>query len=412
MQLFLNVLLLISSSLFSQELFVQEEEKNLYRSAVEYSFDEVLDNGSYTFLFEQINGMINIIGHAGSGTHLIIDNRVHAFSNKNAISILKNSQINVYHDKIEKVIRIKKMSERYDHKIIGKIDLHLPFNTNLRGTIKNSDLTISKVRGTIAINTESTDSDLNNLNGNINITTRGGNISATKLSGEMELTVVSGDINIFDCDANSMLTMDNGNIFINGLKGNLLSNTTLGETLVSNYEGESSVFNINVGNLKINKSKSNINATIDIGSVNINNIQGATTIFTGKGEINLNNIIGDVNCNTNFGNVNGINLFGKINANSELGDIEINKGYNSFLKDHSVNIATKRGSISVRLPSDLPYAINSQCHNLETRNAISSEIPLDEEFLSAKVVAQGKIKEGTISCNLSSNYGPISIFTN
>ena len=412
MQLFLSVLLLISSSLFSQELFVQEEEKNLYRSAVEYSFDEVLDNGSYTFLFEQINGMINIIGHAGSGTHLIIDNRVHAFSNKNAISILKNSQINVYHDKIEKVIRIKKMSERYDHKIIGKIDLHLPFNTNLRGTIKNSDLTISKVRGTIALNIESTDSDLNNLNGNINITTRGGNISATKLSGEMELTVVSGDINIFDCDANSMLTMDNGNIFINGLKGNLLSNTTLGETLVSNYEGESSVFNINVGNLKINKSKSNINATIDIGSVNINNIQGATTIFTGKGEINLNNIIGDVNCNTNFGNVNGINLFGKINANSELGDIEINKGYNSFLKDHSVNIATKRGSISVRLPSDLPYSIYSQCHNLETRNAISSEIPLDEEFLSAKVVGQGKIKEGTISCNLSSNYGPISIFTN
>ena len=412
MQLFLSLLLLISPSLFSQELFVQEEEKNLYRSAVEYSFDEVLDNGSYTFLFEQINGIINIIGHAGSGTHLIIDNRVHAFSNKNAISILKNSQINVYHDKIEKVIRIKKMSDRYDHKIIGKIDLHLPFNTNLRGTIKNSDLTISKVRGTIAINTESTDSDLNNLNGNINITTRGGNISATELSGEMELTVVSGDINIFDCNANSMLTIDNGNIFINGLKGNLLSNTTLGETLVSNYEGESSVFNINVGDLKINKSKSNINATIDIGSVNVNNIQGIVTIFTGKGEINLNNILGDVNCNTNFGNVNGINLFGKINVNSELGDIEINKGYNSFLKDHSVNIATKRGSISVRLPSDLPYAINSQCNNLETKNAISSEIPLDEEFLSAKVIAQGKIKEGTISCNLSSNYGPISIFTN
>ena len=55
MQLFLSLLLLISSSLFSQELFVQEEEKNLYRSAVEYSFDEVLDNGSYTFLFEQLN---------------------------------------------------------------------------------------------------------------------------------------------------------------------------------------------------------------------------------------------------------------------------------------------------------------------------------------------------------------------
>ena len=405
-------LLLISPGLTSQELFVQEEETNLYRSAVEYSFDEILDDGSYTFLFEQINGIVNIIGHAGSGTHLIIDNRVHAFSNRNAISILKNSQINVYHDKNEKVVRIKKISERYDHKIIGKIDLHLPFNTNLRGVIKNSDLTISKVRGTIAINTESTDSELNNLYGNISLSTKGGNISATKLSGEIEFNVVSGDINIFNCDANSTITMDNGNIFINGLKGDLLSSTTLGETLVSNHEGESCIFNINVGNLKINKSKSNINAIVDIGSVNINTVQGAATIFTSKGEINLNNIIGDVNCNTNFGNVNGINLFGKINANSELGDIEINKGYNSFLKDHSVNIATKRGSISIRLPSELPYAISSQCHNLETRNAISSEIPLDEEFLSGKVIAQGKIKEGTISCNLHSNYGPISIYTN
>ena len=405
-------LLLISPGLFSQELFVQEEETNLYRSAVEYSFDEILDDGSYTFLFEQINGIVNIIGHAGSGTHLIIDNRVHAFSNRNAISILKNSQINVYHDKNEKVVRIKKISERYDHKIIGKIDLHLPFNTNLRGVIKNSDLTISKVRGTIAINTESTDSELNNLYGNISLSTKGGNISATKLSGEIEFNVVSGDINIFNCDANSTITMDNGNIFINGLKGDLFSSTTLGETLVSNHEGESCIFNINVGNLKINKSKSNINAIVDIGSVNINTVQGAATIFTSKGEINLNNIIGDVNCNTNFGNVNGINLFGKINANSELGDIEINKGYNSFLKDHSVNIATKRGSISIRLPSELPYAISSQCHNLETRNAISSEIPLDEEFLSGKVIAQGKIKEGTISCNLFSNYGPISIYTN
>ena len=82
-----------------------------------YSFDEVLDNGAYTYILEKISVIINIIGHAGPGTHLIIDNRVHAFSNKNAISILKNSQINVYHDKTEKIIRVKKISDKYDHKI-------------------------------------------------------------------------------------------------------------------------------------------------------------------------------------------------------------------------------------------------------------------------------------------------------
>ena len=97
MKVLLNFLLLISSS-FSQDIFVQNEEKNLYRSAVEYSFDEVLDNGAYTFTLNNISGIINIIGHAGSGSHLIIDNRVRAVSNKNAIAILKNSQISIYHD--------------------------------------------------------------------------------------------------------------------------------------------------------------------------------------------------------------------------------------------------------------------------------------------------------------------------
>lgn len=411
MKFTLSFWLLLSYS-FSQDIFVQEEEKNLYRSAVEYSFDEVLDNGAYTFILEKINGIINIIGHAGSGTHLIIDNSVHAFNNKSAISKLKDSQINVYHDENEKTIRIKKIADKYDRKIVSKIDLHLPINSNIRGEIKNSDLSISKLRGTIAIKSESTDSKLANLSGNINFNTKGGNISANELSGSVQLNVISGDIDMFDCNSNTITNIENGNIIINGVRGKIISNTTLGETLISNFEGELCEVNINVGGLKITNCKSDLAVKIDIGNIDINDLHGSMTIFTGKGQINLNNIIGNVNCNTNFGNVTGTNLFGKVNANSELGDIVINKGYNSFLTDHSIDLITKRGSISIRLPSDLPYNINSQCHNLETKNAINSEIPLEEEFLAGKVIALGKIKKGTINCNLSSHYGPISIYTN
>ena len=61
---------IISSSL-SQDIFVKTEEKNLYRSAVEYSFDEILDNGAYTFTLENLSGIIKITGHAGSGLSLI-----------------------------------------------------------------------------------------------------------------------------------------------------------------------------------------------------------------------------------------------------------------------------------------------------------------------------------------------------
>ena len=62
--------------------------------------------------------------------------------------------------------------------------------------------------------------------------------------------------------------------------------------------------------------------------------------------------------------------------------------------------------------SDLPFFIKTHCDNLNSKDAISSEIPLDEEVYPTKVIAEGKIKQGTIDCKIYSNYGPISINTN
>jgi len=411
MKLILIFWFIISFSL-SQDIFVQEEEKNLYRSAVEYSFDEVLDNGAYTFVLENLNGIINITGHAGSGSHLIIDNRVRAVNNKNAIAILKNSQINVYHDKNNKTVNIRKISERYDHKTITNIDLHIPINTNIKGFVKNSDLIIRKFRGSVNIKSESTDSELNNLTGNIVFNTKGGNTKINKASGTIRLHVASGNIDMVQCDGNIFTSSENGNIKMNRIVGELESITTLGDINISHFDGRNCSVNINVGNLIAKNCNSSIEANIDIGNINISEIKGDLNLFTGKGKVEINNIIGNTRCNSNFGDINGINLFGSVYANSELGDININKGYNSFLNNHEIDLSTKRGSVSLRIPSDLPFLIKTHCDNLNSKDAISSNIPMKEEIYATKVIAEGKIKKGTIDCVIYSNYGPISINTN
>ena len=411
MKLILIFWFLISFSL-SQDIFIQEEEENLYRSAVEYSFDEVLDNGAYTILLENLSGIINITGHAGSGSHLIVDNRVHAVSNKNAISILRNSQINVYHDKNKKTVSIKKISERYDHKTITNIDLHIPINTSIKGFVKNSDIRISKLRGSINVKTESTDSELNNLSGNIVLSTKGGNTNIYKASGTIRLHVVSGNIDMKQCDGNIFTSSENGNIKMNRIDGEIESITTLGDINISYFDGNICSVNINVGSLSARNCNSNFEANIDIGNIDINDIKGDINLFTGKGKIDMSNVIGNTRCNSNFGNINGINLFGSVFANSELGDININKGYNSFLKDHEIDLSTKRGSVLLRIPSDLPYSIKTHCDNLNSKDAISSNIPMKEEIYPTKVIAEGKIKMGTIDCIIYSSYGPISINTN
>ena len=402
---------IISSSL-SQEIFVQTEEKNLYRSAVEYSFDEILDNGAYTFALENLSGIIKITGHAGSGSHLVIDNRVRAVSNKNAIAILKNSQINVYHDDGNKNVSIKKISERYDHKIITTIDLHIPINTNIKGFVKNGDVQINKLRGSVDLKTESVDTELNNLSGNIVFNTEGGNINIKKTNGTIRLNVISGDIDIMQCEGNIFTRIENGTVKLEKIKGEIKSATTLGDIEISYFDGRQCSFDINVGNLIAKNCNSDFRVNIDIGDITINDVKGNTTLFTGKGQINMNNIIGNTRCNSNFGNISGNNLFGSIIANSELGDLIINKGYNSFLKDHNIDLSANRGSVSLRLPSDLPFFIKTHCDNLNSKDAITSEIPLDEEVYPTKVIAEGKIKQGTIDCKIYSNYGPISINTN
>jgi len=400
------------SFILSQDIFVQEEENNLYRSAVEYSFDEVLDNGAYTFALENLNGIINITGHAGSGSHLIIDNRVRSVSNKNAIAILKNSQINVYHDKNKKTVRIKKTSERYNHKTITNINLHLPINTNIKGYVKNSDISISKFRGSINVKTESTDSELNNLSGNIVYNTNGGNTNINKASGIIRIHVISGNIEMIHCDGNIFTSSENGSVKMNRIEGEIESITTLGDIDISHFDGRNCSININVGNLIARNCNSSIEANIDIGNIDIKDIKGDLKLFTGKGSIKMYNIIGNTRCNSNFGSINGINLFGSVFANSELGDININKGYNSFLNDHQIDLSTKRGSVSLRIPSDLPFFIKTHCDNLNSKDAISSNILMKEEIYPTKVIAEGKIKKGTIDCVIYSNYGPISINTN
>ena len=403
--------LFISSSL-PQEIFVQPEEKDLYKSAVEYSFDEVLDNGAYTFSLANLSGLITITGHAGSGSHLIIDNRVHAVSNKNAIAILKNSQINVYHDKNKKNITIKKSSERYNHKIVTTINLHIPINTNLQGYIKKGDVQINKLRGSINLKTENVDAELQNLTGNIVFDTKGGNLSIRNTKGTISLNMISGNTDLIQCEGEISTNSENGNIKLSNIRGQIRSSTTLGDSDLSFFDGSLCFFNINVGNLTVKNSNADLIANIDIGDIIIDEVKGNVEIFTGKGQINMNNIIGNITCNSNFGSINGDNLFGSIIANSELGDLKINKTYNSLLKDHNIDLRTNRGSVSLRIPSDLPYSIKAHSDNLISKDAITSEVPLDERIYPSKVMAEGKIKGGTIKCQLYSNYGHISVKTN
>ena len=403
---------LIVFNSYAQDIFPINKEKSIFRSAVEYSFDETLDDGLYNIKFNDIKAAINIIGHPGPGTHLIIDRNVPAFNNKNAISIFKKNNINVYHDKINKIINIKTLSGRKNQNIKTKIDIHVPMNINISGNIENGDVIISQIKGSIELVAQSLDATLKNVSGNIIFKNKGGNVDLDKVNGRIDLSVISGDVSLYGCNGDITLNIENGNNILTSIKGKINSATTLGETIVENFDGTTATFNINVGNLRLSNSNANIEAKIDIGDIKIDKVRGNTNLYTAKGSINIKNIIGDNIARSNFGDINGMNISGKVNVISEIGNIIISKTYNSFLNNHDIVLKTSRGSITLNFPSDLPYNIKAICENQSSKNSISSEIPLNEKYFPNKIIAEGKIKDGNLSCELFSNHGQIQIKTN
>ena len=403
---------LIIFNSYAQDIFPINKEKSIFRSAVEYSFDEILDDGLYNINFNDIKATINIIGHPGSGTHLIIDRNVPAFNNKNAISIFKKNNINVYHDKINKIINIKTLSGRKNQNIKTKIEIHVPMNINISGNIENGDVIISQIKGSIELVTQSLDATLKNVSGNIIFRNKGGNVDLDKVNGRIDLSVISGDVSLSGCNGDIKLNIENGNNILTSIKGEINSVITLGETIVENFDGTTATFNINVGNLRLSNSNANIEAKIDIGDIKIDKVRGNTNLYTAKGSINIKNIIGDNIARSNFGDINGMHISGKVNVITEIGNIIISKTYNSFLNNHDILLKTSRGSITLNFPSDLPYNIKAICENQNSKNSISSEIPLNEKYLPNKIIAEGKIKDGNLSCELFSNHGQIQIKTN
>ena len=162
----------------------------------------------------------------------------------------------------------------------------------------------------------------------------------------------------------------------------------------------------------MSNSNANIEAKIDIGDIKIDKVRGNTNLYTAKGSINIKNIIGDNIARSNFGDINGMHISGKVNVITEIGNIIISKTYNSFLNNHDILLKTSRGSITLNFPSDLPYNIKAICENQNSKNSISSEIPLNEKYFPNKIIAEGKIKDGNLSCELFSNHGQIQIKTN
>ena len=390
----------------------KQENNNKYRSAVEYTFDDIPDNGSYSCIISGLKGDINVLGHPGSGIHLIIDRVVRALNNKNAINILERNQIQVFHIEDDKAVEIKGLSHRYENKIQSYFIIHLPFNTNITIESKGGDIHIRKIRGRIELGTKGGDIELEQLSGTIDAHTDGGDIQVDQNDGVLNLHTLGGNIDITQSKGNFNASIFAGDLNLVQLKGNVKATLIGGTINLESIDGDTLTCNITGGDLTGQNLNSSLIAWIKGGDVDLKNIRGNINVSTSVGNIELESIYGSISCITSSGGIHGNNLFGAIKAFTSEGNIEVEKSYHSSLKDHTIDIETSDGEITIVIPNGLPVAIDAEVMGMFSRDAITSDIPLEEKKKLNRISGTGIIKNGVIPCSIKSSNGSITIKKN
>ena len=387
----------------------KQKNSNSYRSAVEYTFDDIPDNGSYTCTLSGVHGNISIYGHPGSGVHLIIDRQVRAMDNKNAINILERNQIQVFHISDDKVVAIKRMGYKYENKIQSHFIIHLPINTNITAESRGGDINIREIRGRIELRTKGGDIELKQLSGKITANTGGGDIQVDQSDGVLNLHTSGGDINISQSNGEFDTSIYGGDLSLVQLKGNINASLIGGNINLKSIDGDTVTCNISGGDLIAQTLNASLIGQIKGGDIDLKNIRGSIDVNTSGGDIKLEDIYGSATCSTSSGEIQGNNLFGAIKAFTTRGNIEVEKAYDSSLKDHSINVETSDGEITIVIPDGLPVTIDAEVMGMSSRDAITSDIPLVEKVFSNRIYGSGIIKNGVVPCSIKASNGHITI---
>ena len=388
------------------------QDGNTYKSSVEYTFDDIPDNGSYSCIMSDIKGDIDIIGHPGSGTHLIIERVIQAMSNKNAINMLEKNQIQVFHIETDKTVEIKRLGHRYQNRIQSRFRIHLPFNTNITIESAGGDNRIRKIRGQIEVRTGGGDIELKQLSGIISAYTDGGNINANHSDGVLDLHTSGGNIHITQSRGNVNAFNSVGDLSIMELKGNIKAIISGGNINLGSIEGDTISLQINGGDLTAGTLNSNLIGWVNSGEIALKNIRGNISVGTSSGDIKLENIYGNISCNTSIGGIHGKNIFGAIKAFTSNGNIKVEKAYDSSIKNHTIDLETSAGEITIVIPDGLPITIDAEAIDMQSLYAITSYIPLEVNVLPDRIYGVGKIKNGTVHCSIKSSNGTITIKKN
>ncbi|MBT3591108.1 MAG: hypothetical protein HOK52_02600 [Candidatus Marinimicrobia bacterium] len=386
---------ILSSLLYSQKIFDSFEQERIsrYRYMEQYTFEQVLDDGSYTLIVNNFNGDMVIRGHLGSSLSANIKTTIKVLTEQGAKEMINLHQVIVRHDNDKKVVQIDG-PEDLSGRISYNLDLQIPIMTNLTMHSLGGDVAIEHAQGEIEIKTGGGDMDLNHINGKGFFETAGGDIEFENGKGRFSIISKGGDISIENIEGKFSAETAGGDVELSSIIGNAVVSTRGGSIGVISFDGQYLLASTSGGDIHIRDINGNVDISTSGGDIEIQNLTGNAIASTLGGDVGLDEIHGNVDCSTKGGAIHGKDIFGAIKAVNQAGNISIEKKYDTQLKDHSLDLTTYVGDIYTSIPEHFPANVTIIHNGENATSSINADFYLNEKNKQGKIIATTKIREG------------------
>jgi len=304
---------------------------------------------------------------------------------------------------------LKDQKIRYGHALKSvKYIVDVPKEISVSLSTTGGDLNIKDINGEIELVTAGGDVILKKLDGKISVKTLGGDINSLNLEGNIDLFSAGGDVECKNIIGNTKMKTMGGDIILEVVKGIVKGKTFGGDISINEFDGNTVKLESYGGDIDVIRINGNVEVETAGGDITIDDITGNIVAETSGGCIEGMQITGNIIAETLGGEITIDDVFGSVKAETMSGDIEISKKYSDKKGDNSIVLKSGNGSIVLNIPKLIDGMIEAKA--IGYNSDIISDFELNiSKINSRKIIAVGKINDGTHKIELTTDNGKIII---
>jgi DUF4097 and DUF4098 domain-containing protein YvlB len=250
----------------------------------------------------------------------------------------------------------------------------VPETTSVEGRAGSGDIDVSRIQGTINLNSDFGATTLENIQGAVTVESQSGSIKASQVEAgdeDIVFTTNFGEVSLEKASGQSLeIDSKSGSLKLHEvrLSADLTASTDFGEITLDNVVANSYELTSNSGSITVDGVKGRLTAYTDFGSINISNATSVTLdLLTKSGSIEFAGSLGE----------------GPHSLHSDFGGISLTLPSDSAF---NVDLSTNFGQISSDMPVTVTGNIDAQ-HQVGTVNGGGDELKVETK--SGNVNIQG-----------------------